>query len=39
MYPVKYVACYEYELMWFFAGIVVGMALMAVIDFVIDRSK
>lgn len=27
------------EILWFFAGVVVGMVLMAVIDFVIDRSK
>lgn len=39
MYPIRYVACYEYELMWLFAGLITGMIFMAIIDFIIDRSK
>lgn len=36
MYPVKYVACYEYELMWLFAGIVAGYILATLIRRVMD---
>lgn len=35
--PVKYVASFGTEMMWLIAGIIVGMILMAVIDFMIDR--
>lgn len=35
---VKYIVSSN-EPLWFFAGLFIGMLLMAVIDFIIDRSK
>lgn len=33
------VASYGHEFMWLVAGVIAGMALMAVIDFIIDRTS
>lgn len=38
MYPIQHIAHYGNELMWLIAGILVGMMLMAIIDFIIDRT-
>lgn len=37
--PVKYIITGNSEMMWLTVGIIVGAGFMALIDYMIDRSK